>query len=143
MSGRNPIAYAEGVLGVHAVHDEAKAALAELSAAKSHLRKTAHAVRAKQEELASHEAELTITARAENAEMSETAFQRHLRLLLLSDADCSRLRTEISELQAAQEAAKADLALAGRFIDIAVARMNELQGLLVFYAARVPQPDNT
>lgn len=141
---KNPVAYAEDVLNVHGVYGEARELTEALEDARARHSKANVSVRNLRERLADEEARLTLEARGENPDLSATAFERQLRLLLQEDEGLRSIRRQILEAQAVLDETEAEYRVLDRRIDVATARLVELGGLLHFYAAaRSSQPTTT
>lgn len=132
---RNPVAYAEQDLGVHAVHTNAETLNTELEAAQAVLAGFTGRFRQLREDIADREAQVTVIERGANAEMSATAFEPHLRVAKQTDPELVALRRSLIETQDAEDVQEKAVVAIQRRLDVAVARMTELGGLLQFYAA--------
>lgn len=135
----NPVVYAEHTLKVHAVYEKALEELDRYEVARGALVSAQSALRFAREELADHEADFTVICRGENPKLSATAFDRMLKVSLQQDSKHRDLRRHIAELQEEVDSAELDVKTLDRRLEVAVSRMNELAGLLTFYAARLPR----
>lgn len=131
----NAVQYAQDTLGVHDVHNEANAALAALGAAQNTLNAATSEIRSLHEALADRETDLTMAERASNADMSQTAFDKYIKQVVQKDRDHADLRDTLVAAQNRRDDAEAQVRQAEMRIRIATARMEELGGLLAFYAA--------
>lgn len=128
-------AYVRDTLAVDAVNDDAEAALAALSEAHDRIADTAQRKRALVEEMETIELEITLRERAEQAELSQAAFERHIKPVLHRDPDLTALRRRLDEVTGEHERANLDARLLERTILVKSSRMQELAGVLAFYAS--------
>lgn len=135
VSGDRSITYAEGTLGVHDVYQEAKAALADLRHAQTALVEHLNSKRIVAEQLADREYELVSEERAKYHEMSATAFEPHMRKVKHEDPEMKRLRGDLSKIQYEIDTTEAAVREHEFTCKVKQARMEELGGLLNFYAA--------
>lgn len=129
------IDFAKNTLAVDAVFDEARAALDELEDRQETLAKTSARRRNIEAEIADREIELIAEHRAANAEMSQAAFDRHMKVVLQQDDQLLDLRTTREAHVSEHERAEYDAERAKLQVRLLSARMEELGGLLHFYAA--------
>lgn len=127
--------YAEHVLGVHTVYDEAKAATADLKKAHKAVVEWAGQKRDLVESINDRTAVLTGELRAKYNDLSATAFKPVLDNALQLDEDLKRLRRELATAQKEHDRAEAAVREVEHTIRVKAARMDELGGLLHFYAA--------
>lgn len=127
--------YAEQVLGVHSVYDEAKAATADLKEAHKAVVEWAGQKRDLVESINDRTAVLTGELRATYNDMSATAFKPVLDNALQLDDDLKRLRRELASAQREHDRAEAAVREIEQVIRVLSTRMDELGGLLHFYAA--------
>lgn len=97
-------------------------------------------LRTAREELADFEADFATTVRAENPKISATAFDRMLKVLLQQNDDHREQRRQIIQLQNDLDLAESEVKSVDRQLDVIVARLHELAGLLQFYGARSSRP---
>ncbi len=135
MSGDRSVSYAEGVLGVHDAYDRAKEAQADLKEAQRAVIEWADQKRQISEVIADRTADFTSDERAAHSTLSATAFEQHLKIALQHDADLKRLRSEYMVAQRNHDTAEAAIREAEFRCRTYGARMEELGGLLHFYAA--------
>jgi hypothetical protein len=138
---KNPVTYAEGTLGVHSVYDEAKTTLAALETALTDAARHAAERRSLAEQVADREVVLASDERAAQPDMSQTAFDRHIKAVLRRDPTLASLRHDLQGAQAQEDMANAKAKALDATVRALSARMNELGGLLAFYAARIPPPN--
>lgn len=137
---KNPVIYAEGTLGVHTVHAEAQGALSVLEQALTDAARHAAERRSLAEQVADREVVLTSDERAAQPDMSQAAFDRHIKAVLRRDPTLASLRHDLQGAQAQEDMASARVKAADATVRALSARMIELGGLLTFYAARIPPP---
>lgn len=133
--GRDALKYAEETLGVHAVYGEAQA---HIRNADERRRALAEARRNKvMAEEAYADAELAFVAdeRSQNAEMSQTAFEKFIKGRIHADPNLRRLRGQLADHVRDMELLEADLRKAQNLIDVTTARLHELGGYLAYLAA--------
>jgi len=128
-------AYAEGALGVDRAYEAAKAAVVAYTTARDDAG-VANANRKKFDSLiADREIELTSDERAANSEMSMAAFEKHIKVVLHTDEALRDLRAQRDEAAGKHEQAERDADVARLTARVEAARLEELGGLLHFYAA--------
>jgi hypothetical protein len=128
-------AYAEGTLGVDRVYDSANAALEAMGTAKDRALLASTKRRRLDSNIADREADLASDERASNAELSATAFEKHIKAVFHADEELRDLRAQRDSLVAEYERAEADAEIARMTARVEAARLEELGGLLHFYAA--------
>ena len=137
--GDNPesraMAYAEQRLQVHDVYDETRSAHADLREAHKALIDHEQQAAGVVESMADREHVLVSAERAANADMSATAFKEHMKEVSQIDPDMKRLRGELASAHREADRAKQAIREAELLIRVGTARMEELGGLLQFYAA--------
>lgn len=131
----NPVQYAENVLGVHSVFDATKTALDGLTIHQRRLVELFAEKRALAEQYLQAEASLINSERGANPEMSQAAFDRHFKTTAALDDDLRDLRDQQHAVQNVIDSNEADLKVLEASLRMNVARMEELGGLLHFYAA--------
>ena len=129
------IDFAKNVLGVDSVFDEARAAMDELEDRQETLHKTSTRRRNIEAEIADREIELIAEERANNLDLSQAAFDRHMKIVLQQDNQLLDLRTTREAHVSEHERAEYDADRAKLQVRLLSARMEELGGLLHFYAA--------
>lgn len=127
--------YVEGVLRADEVSDEAQAALEALASAHREIITTSRAKRELVEVIDTREFAVAEQERLANADLSVAAFERHLKPVLHADEELVRLRSELRLLSAQHEQAELDARLHERTITVKSSRMEELAGILTFYAS--------
>lgn len=132
----NPVEYAERTLKVHGVYEQAENLLVELDYAHENHVRALSALRAAREGLADRQAAVTITERATHADLSQTAFEANLKLVLQTDPETRGARFDLSNAQATVDQTESQVRRLERHLDVASARLIELGGLLTFFAAR-------
>lgn len=132
------VAYAEGDLDVHGVYDRAAEAIATLEDNLTVLRTTAAKRRTVESEMLDCEIDLTARERAEYPEWSQAQMDRHMKVLLHEHDDMVKLRSTLSAVRAEHERAEHEAELSRIRARVEAARLEELGGLLHFYAARTP-----
>jgi len=133
--GRDALKYAEETLGVHSVYGEAQA---HARNADERRRTLAEARRNKvMLEEAYTDAELAFIAdeRAQNADMSQTAFEKHVKGRIHADPELRKLRGQLANHARNMDLIEADLRKAQNLLDVTTARLHELGGYLAYLAA--------
>jgi hypothetical protein len=139
MAARNKaIAYAEDTLGVNTLQAEVLELENKLRSPSGLLRQAAIAdsqVRLIEKSISERTIELRIESRGDNPEMSATAFEAHLKVVIASDEKLLQLNDDLemarqSAEMVAAEAREVELAHRSR-----VARMNMLGGYMQYLAA--------
>jgi hypothetical protein len=128
-------AYVRDHLDADGIYAEAEAALAVLSDAHDRIADTGARKRALVEEMDTIELDLTTRERADKAELSQAAFERYIKPVLHNDPELRALRARVDEVSAEHERANLDARLAERTITVKSSRMQELAGVLAFYAS--------
>lgn len=132
----NPVVYAEKSLNVHGVFEDATASLiahGELVDQAGVLRQQIRNVAAQLED---REALIASELRAKYHEMSENALGPVVKRAVHDDAEHTVLRQEERDLRNTLDSVDAQLGHEEKVLGVLTARMNELGGLLTFYAAR-------
>lgn len=132
---QNPVQYAEGVLGVHAVYADSLDRLDSYEVAVQAGVDARHRVKARKDALDQRELEVIADRRSERHEMSATAFKTALKEWLAADEQYQRLLDELHEAEFDRDQADADARIHEHGVRVHTARMEELAGLLNFYAA--------
>lgn len=127
-------AYARDTLGVDKVYDAANAGHNALADALGRLTEAARERRRVDAEILDNEIEIASIERGKHTDLSQAAFERHLKEVLHNAVQLVELRQERAELHAQYEQADADAEIARSRVRIECARMEELGGLLDFYA---------
>lgn len=135
MSDKNPVSYAERTLGVHEVYDEAIAAHTALSKALTDYADQAAAIRGMHDAAEQREYTLALELREQFPDMSNAALDRAIKDMRRSDEDLKAIRANLFEAQSLQEQAHAEIEKNKYRLRVLSARLNELGGLLAFYAA--------
>lgn len=139
MAARNKaVAYAEDVLGVHEIYAEVLGLENQLRGEKGLLREVADNeanIRSLEKSIADRTIELRIEKRGDNPEMSATAFEAHLKVVVNSDPSIVHLTEQLERAKnvldaVASEAREVELAHRSR-----VARLNMLGGYLQYLAS--------
>jgi hypothetical protein len=131
----NPVEYAEQHLGVHDAYDRAQNARLDYDAAAVKVNAASAAIRYLHEMILSREQEVSAEQRGLNPQMSATGFGQHLKAELQIDDKMEEYRLKIIEEQGNKDTADAMADSAKYRIKIESARLEELGGLLNFYAA--------
>lgn len=129
------VVYAEGSLNVHAVYTEAQESLEALGKHQRTATDLTDTKRRLMVALDDREMELVSAERAANPDMSQAAFDRHIKLVLQADSEMVDYRTQVLDLQFKLDEANASVVHTEAQIRILTSRMKELGGLLQFYAA--------
>lgn len=128
-------AHAEGYLGVERVYAAAKEACATMEAARHECHVISIQRKAVDGQITDREMQVIADERAASADMSATAFDRHIKVVLHNDAELRSLRDKRDVLALQYERASADADIAKIRAKVESSRMEELGGLLRFYAA--------
>lgn len=133
----NPVEYAEETLGVHSVYEEAERRYQLHAEASDALDRTSDEIRSVRASIEASEIELISDLRgSEEAKgMSKTAFGDYLKEKLKEDADLRVWRIRLADLEGVRAEFERALKHHQLGIHLATARMEELGGLLEFYAA--------
>lgn len=135
MTSKNPVKYAEDVLGVHLPWEEVQDRLSRHAAASQQADETAIQLRATRRNLEDRKRHITAEAPSFSDWPDKVTPQReYLKRLIDNDAECLKLERSIEELQAAHDEYKSTARHHELGINALSARMTELGGLLTFYA---------
>lgn len=133
--GKDPVAYAEDTLGVHAVYDETRDRLSQHADAKDRYLTALKAVRELKGSMAEREAEITSDERGKNPDMKITAFKQHVAATCEQDSVYAAYADELAAEEANRDTAEQDMRHHELGVRALTARMYELGGLLEFYSA--------
>ncbi len=131
----NPVEYAENTLGVHTVFAEAEARLLNYKAASDLILDLNGDIRSTKDNLVSREGVIIAEQGATTAGMTKVAAKEYLKEILDDDPEMGRLHDKLANLESERHVADADLRHEGLAVKMLTARMEELGGLLIFYAA--------
>jgi hypothetical protein len=136
--------YAEVTLGVNSVYEEAQAARQRVQLTQNELSSLRAAKRISEGHMADREMTLVADHRGNHADMSQAAFDRHIKVVLHQDSEMTGLRDNISRLDLNIDQTQGDLRIAEIDVKIDVARMEELAGYLTYLAAlKTTEPAKT
>lgn len=135
MAKQNPVEYAEGTLGVHQVWDEANDRLVAHEVVKDRYLASLSGIRYVEQQIATREGEIVAEQRGEHPDMKIMEFKQHIAAVMATDEKAVELNTSLAEEKDIRDAAKADMQHHELGLQALTARMNELAGLLEFYAA--------
>jgi chromosome segregation ATPase len=135
-----PVRYAEGVLGVHDVWDAVVQNQNDYEEAMQKHDELVAQVHTAEETIANLEADFTIEERAANPDMSATAFEKHIKSALQLDAEMQEWRRSLAAKKHERDKALTEVESYKSRVRVGIARLEELGGLLHFYAARTPPP---
>lgn len=135
MTKVDPVTYAENTLGVHRVFEEAERRFALHAEASENVTRTQDEIRALKAQVEEREIEIVSDERAKEHGLSKTAFGDHLKEVLREDPDLRALRSKISNLEGMRNDYEQQVKHHQLGVQLASARMQELEGLLSFYAA--------
>jgi hypothetical protein len=131
----NAVQYAEDVLEVHKVWQQAQERFDQYTSALGDRAKLQSDLRKIRASLSDREAILIQEGRIKYAELSATAFDKVYRTLVHDDSDHRELREHERERQCDLDLVEADISAHEYQLKLFTSRMNELGGLLEFYAA--------
>lgn len=112
--------------------------LSKMEAAQEVVLETARRRRALDLEIEDIELRLVSEERALQPELSQAAFERHMKVVLNQDTNLRTLREQRAHVQNEHERAEAVVELARTTIRVQTARLEELGGLFRFYAGGDP-----
>ena len=135
MTAQNPVKYAEDTLAVHVVWAEANTRLAAHEASKVAYLSALSGIRYTEQQIAAREGEIVAEQRGDHPDMKIMEFKQHVATVMSADEKAVELNTAMAEEKDARDAAKADMQHHELGLGAITARMNELAGLLHFYAA--------
>lgn len=131
---KNPVEYAEQVLGVHSVHNDAANALGDLERALQDRVRLHAEIRQWKSRITDREMDVAATVRAADPEASLAAYERSLKIALHDDTQMKALRDNLDDAQNRLDVAEAAVEYNKTTARVQSARMVELGGLLEFYA---------
>ncbi len=135
MAKANPVEYAEETLGVHAVYEEAVERLAKHEAAKTAYLTSLGGIRYAEQQIESREAEIVSEQRGEHPDMGIQEFKLHVKTVGAGDDRMQELSSALTEEKANRDESEQDMRHHELGVRALTARMQELGGLLDFYAA--------
>lgn len=113
---------------VSGLQAHAVATLEHLDSARTRLANAKAAKKKAEADLADHEVDLTAEYRAANAEMSQTQFDKQVKVHIGQNTSWRKLRDEVNRLDGEVETADADRSVLSRDIEIANSAMIGLGG---------------
>lgn len=131
----NAVQYAENTLGVHTPWSEAQTRLASHDSYTTAEVGAAALIRLLKDQIADYEAEVVSQWRADEPSLSATAFKQYVKDRLGVDTNWRKLRDDLTAHEVARDAAEAGRRHEEQGLRVLSARMEELAGLLHFYAA--------
>lgn len=139
----NPVQYAETQLGVHTVYAEAQSEYAAYVAAADRLEDAEQAIR---HTAAMHDDRQAVLVAehgpATAALTTQAARKAHMQSVFDADPEIKDLEDRLSTLNADKRLAQRDMSVNKMGLELRIARMQELGGLLQFYAvAKAAQPE--
>jgi hypothetical protein len=141
---QTPVDYAEQVLDVHHVYDEASGAFEDLDAALIAYTAAAQELRSLNSRIEEREYQLAEMARVERPDISQAALDRLVKDSRHDDQPLRAIYADQRRAHDEQALADADIQRSKYRLRVLTARMNQLGGLLTFYAAAkataLPQP---
>lgn len=142
------LTYAEDILGVHKVYEDAKAAQSALEETLVELDKWRMEKRKLENALSDREQEVIQQAWIDNPEMSQARMDKHVKVLIHTDAGWKVFRDSLSDALAKIDQLETDQRINEQDIKIATSRMSELGGYLHYLAevkraASTPTPEST
>jgi predicted nucleic acid-binding Zn-ribbon protein len=135
MTRSTPVSYAENELKVHAVHDDALAAHETLTGALDEYAAASRTIRSTHEAIERREHVLASDIKGGDPGMSQEALKRALKDAQHTDDELVSLRAALHQAQDRQNNSYAVIEREKYRLRVLSARMNELGGLLSFYAA--------
>lgn len=138
----NPVEYAEKNLGVHKVYEEAEASLARHKKAQEKLQQARNDIRACKSNQDARTAEVTAEVHGANPDTSATAMKELVKAALATDIKTGELRVRMTALENQRDQAEADIRHEEMDLRVRSARMDELAGLLQFYAVAKSAANN-
>lgn len=131
----NPVQYAEVTLGVHEVFKYAEVLHDELTQRQLELEEAQRKRRAAIDALEVVETGFITAARGKNPDMSQTAFEKAVKLWMVGDKSVQAARRSHSECTGKVEYHEHLVRAVELKLKIQIARMNELGGYLQYLAA--------
>lgn len=131
----NAVVYAERDLGVHTVYERCQDLKCQLAFMIEEIVGLRHSKRESEALLADLEFELMSQQAAEHSDLSQAAFDRHMKMFLSKDETMRELRKSIREKQRAVDESEGRKSVLEADIRIECARMSELGGYLQYLAA--------
>lgn len=135
MAKQTPVAYAEGTLGVHDVYEQSLEAHKQLEAALGLYADAAASIREINGAIEAREYDLVAAHRGENPDISLSALDRWLKDQRHADDSLRELRDDLLNKQADSDSAHVNIEKYKYRLRVLSARMNELGGLLNFFAS--------
>lgn len=130
----NAVQYAEDTLGVHAVYERCQKLKEELLTRTSEIASLRQQKRENEALQSDLEFELMSAQAAEHSELSQAAFERHMKMFLSKDKTMREIRRVVRETQARIDESDGIKSVLEADIRIECARMSELGGYLQYLA---------
>jgi DNA-binding transcriptional ArsR family regulator len=135
MSGARALQYAEQTLGVHTVHKEAGEWAERLDKARARLMDLRGQQRDEEANYTDLELNTIAEARAQLSDMSQAAFDRHIKIALNNDETLREERAKLAARARQIDSAEYEVSVARTRVEILLARMHELGGYFGYLAA--------
>lgn len=132
---KNPVAYAEDILGVNSILEQTMKARDELDKVLGVLDGLHDEKRSVEQKIESREMDIAIDERGKHSDMSQAQMEKHLKMVFHKDPELKKLKERLLEIQNSLSGADMDRKLQERTIEIGCARMNQLGGYLNYLAA--------
>lgn len=133
--GRKAMQYAENVLGVHTIYEDAKAAKNQLDEALTPLSESRDKLRELEYLLQEAELEVASEEWAKHPEMAVTRMEKHMKAAIWNNDRCRELREQLAKVRGDIDGFEADVKVAEAGVRIAAARLTELGGYFHYLAA--------
>ena len=134
MPGGRGLKYAEETLRVHAVYHEAQQLANEITLERGKLTKVRHQKVIAEEAYTDAELVFVADMRADNPDLSQTAFDKFIRGKIHQNPNLRKLRGELANLAHRMDEIEVDIRHLQNKLEIATARMGELGGYLHYLA---------
>ena len=134
MPGGRAVKYAEDSLGVHSVYREAQRLAIDAETCRRNIALHRRAKVAAEESYTDVELAFIADCRADNPDLSQTAFDKFVKAAIHKNPELRKLRSSLAELRFQEETMEAGLRKIQADLDIATARMGELGGYLHYLA---------
>jgi len=135
VADKNPVAYAEGHLGVHTLWNHAQERFEKYEAALLRRASLHTELRKIRDVQTDAEMQIMQDGKAKYAEISATAFEKIYKTLVHENQDHQKLRMEERERQCDLDLVEAEISAHEYQLKLMNSRLIELGGLLNFYAA--------
>jgi polyhydroxyalkanoate synthesis regulator phasin len=134
VAGGRAIKYAEDNLGVHSVYERAQQLADEITVERGKLVQARHQKVNAEEAYTDAELAFIADMRADNPDLSQTAFEKFVKGKIHQNPNLRKMRGELANIAHRMDELEVDIRHLQNKLDVATARMGELGGYLHYLA---------